>query len=271
MVYLLGRFFRITAHGKICTAAVVDGEWEIGLTNSIIKFFYLFLFDRLICTSYTVSKNLGWLSKFMAEKIIVAYSGVDVPKKNEIAFNTAKPAGSIIEFGCIGTLRKSIKGQDLVIRAVEHIVKTNGAVPIKIRFFGDGPDRSILEKMIQFSKLENYFEFEGYVKDINQIYSRIDACIVASRTEAGPIVIMESLVRNIPVVAADLDACKEMISNFYEGLLFEQGNHEDLANKLESLIKGNLIEKIRKCIMNADKLIFTKSYQIKRVYRFLSI
>jgi glycosyltransferase involved in cell wall biosynthesis len=80
---------------------------------------------------------------------------------------------------------------------------------------------------------------------------------------------MECLVRNIPVIAADLDGCKEITYNFYEDLLFEQGNDEALASTLARVLKSNILDGVRERLRNADKHIITRDYQAKRIYHFL--
>jgi glycosyltransferase involved in cell wall biosynthesis len=143
-------------------------------------------------------------------------------------------------------------------------------MPLKVHFYGDGPDRRMLENLIHALNVDAYFEFRGYVADQKEIYSHIDACILASRTEVAPLVLMECLVRNIPVVAADLDGCKEILSNFYDDLFFEQGNDESLALKLEFLLRGNALQNLRERIRIKEKRIITRDYQVNRVYEFLA-
>ena len=127
----------------------------------------------------------------------------------------------------------------------------------------------MLEILIQKLNVTDYFEFKGYVLDQKLIYSQIDACIIASRTEVAPLVLMECLVRNIPVIASDLDGCKEIMSIYYEELLFEQGNDVALTLKLESVLKSKVLDRVRERMRNTDKNIITKDYQVKRVYDFL--
>lgn len=269
IIYLLGRLLNRRRKHPARAAIQVDGEWKLGAFDSLMKFFYLVSFDKIICPTNAVRLTLGMIGRQYSRKILTAYPGVERPDETEIQMRLdKKPCGDII-FGCIGTLVAAVKGQDIIIRAVDRLIKENGHIPFKVPFYGDGPDRHMLENLIQELDVSAYFEFKGYVSDQKQIYSQMDVCILASRTEVAPLVLMECLVRNIPVLAADLDGCKEILSKFYDDLIFEQGNDEALALKLKSVLKGNVLSKVRERIRNADKRIITRDYQVKRVYEFL--
>ena len=270
MIYILSRMINRRGKHPVCTAIEIDGIWKLGAFDFLMKFFYMVVFDKVICPTNAAQRTLGVFGKLFSRKIFTAHPGVKWFDETRYQTNLMKKLNEGIIFGCIGTLRAEIKGQDIIIKAVNRLIKKKGHLPLSVHFYGDGPDRQSLEKMIQDFDLNSYFDFKGYVSEQEKIYSQIDACIVASRTEAGPIVIMESLIRNIPVIAADLDACKEILSNFYYGLLFEQGNDEALALKLESVLKGDVLGSVRERIKNSDKRIITKDYQVNRVYRFLS-
>jgi glycosyltransferase involved in cell wall biosynthesis len=270
MIYILVRLLNRQRKKPACAAIQIDGVWKVGAFDFFLKYFYMLTFDKIICPTNAAKRALGVAGRLFSLKIFTAYSGVEVPDISKINTNSQRKISECIIFGCIGTLRSVIKGQDIIINAVHRLIQKNGHMPFIVNFYGDGPDRRSLEKMIKEYDLKKYFNFKGYVSKHEQIYSQIDACIVASRTEAGPIVIMESLVRNIPVISSDLDACKELISNFYDNLFFEQGNDQALALKLDSVLKGEILDSVRERIGNADKHIITRDYQVKRVYRFLS-
>lgn len=268
MIYILSRLTRWKAKHHACAVIQVDGEWKLGAFDFFMKFFYMLAFDRIMCPTNAIQRTLGVLGRLVKKKYYNAYPGVVLPDESEVQIQKKIQNENII-FGCIGTLRTAVKGQDILVRAVRRLVEENGHIPFKVHFYGDGPDKRLLEKMIKKIDVNKYFEFKGYVSDQKQIYSKIDACILASRTEVAPLVLMECLVRNIPVIAADLDGVKEITSNFYEELLFEQGNDEALASILTRVLKSNILDRIREQLRNADKRIITRDYQVKRVYKFL--
>lgn len=270
LLYILGGFLAWGRKHPPRTAIQVDGEWKLGVSDFIMKFLYILVFDRIICSTKAVRDSLGVLAGLYSHKMIVAYPGVEVPDEDENQLKLNKQPDDGIVFGCIGTLRAAVKGQDIVIRAVSRLIKMNGHMAFKVYFFGDGPDRTMLANLIRELGVSPYCEFKGYVQSQREIYSQMDACILASRTEVAPLVLMECLVRNLPVITADLAGCSEILSDFYDNLFFEQGSDEDLSSKLESALKSDVLKVVRKRIRNTDKKLITKNYQVRQVFEFLA-
>jgi glycosyltransferase involved in cell wall biosynthesis len=267
-IYILSFLLNGFKKHKALTAIEVDGEWKLGVFDSLMKFLYLSFFDKIICPTDAICKTLGRLGQKNNKKILTAYPGVNRPVKSETLLRQKRNKDVDYVFGCIGTLNIAIKGQDIIIRAVGRLIKKNNHLPLKVYFFGDGPDRQLMEEMIQNIGGHHYFEFKGYEPNQKKIYSQIDACILASRTEVASLVLMECLVRNLPVIAADLDACKEILSSFYGDLFFERGNDKSLSCILDHALKDDVLDKIRNKISNTDKTTITREYQVKRVYNF---
>jgi len=269
-LYILGLFFMKFSAFKGLTAIEVDGEWSFRPFDFCMKLLFLTFFDRIICPAEAIKSQLGIIGKLYDRKLIVAYPGVNIPKITyQKGCHTNKLKKRI--FGCIGILRLEIKGQDIIIRAVDTLIKSKYEFPIEIRFYGDGPDFTILEDMITQTGLENYFRFCGCVKDQEKIFNEIDACIIASRTEAASLVLMECLVRNIPVIIPDLEGCIEIIKPFYSGLTFKAGDPESLAVIMKKALRNNLLTKIRNNLIDSNKELITLDYQVQRVYEFLKM
>jgi glycosyltransferase involved in cell wall biosynthesis len=268
-IYILSFLLNGTKKNQSKTAIQVDGEWNLSVFDFLLKLFYIVTFDKIICQTSFIRRSLGPLGKMYKKKLLTAYPGVEPPNESEILTNRKMKKDIDLIFGCIGTLRIAIKGQDVIIRAVGRLIKKVGHLPFKVYFFGDGPDRDLMEKMIQKINCSNYFQFQGYESDQTKIYTQIDACILASRTEVAPQVLMECLVRNIPVITASLPGCKEILSVFYDDLFFEQGSDEALTSILTRVLKSNILDRVRERLRNADKRIIDRDYQAKRVYDFL--
>lgn len=272
MLYLLSRFCQNTRKMSARTALEVDGEWDLGVFDWIMKTLYLMFFDKIICATEAARKQLGFSRYFFSRKLLTAYPGVDLPEtvNSDHRRDLSDQSEGPLVFGCIGTLKTDVKGQDLIVQAVERMVQKHGKIPVEIHFFGDGPDRKRLEDDISKKGLGAYFRFEGFVRDQENIYSAIDACILASRTEVAPLVLMECLVRNIPVIAADLKGCREILSPFYETMFFRRGNADSLASVLEKTLAAGILEKISRRLQRTDKHLISREYQAGRVFDFLS-
>jgi len=56
--------------------------------------------------------------------------------------------------------------------------------------------------------------------------------------EGLPMVVLEAMANAVPVVASNVEGIPEAVRDGVDGMIFEAGDAEDLANKLSSLV-GN--------------------------------
>jgi len=75
----------------------------------------------------------------------------------------------------------------------------------------------------------------------------MDIELVCSKSEAFGRVTIEAMMSMNPVIASDTGANPELVIENFNGLLYRQGNHHDLAGKIEILIhKRELIQQYGK-------------------------
>jgi glycosyltransferase involved in cell wall biosynthesis len=103
------------------------------------------------------------------------------------------------------------KGYDILIRAiamVKDVVKAYGG---RFVFVGDGPE---FEKMKQLGQSLGVFEdivFLGARNDVYDILRAADVCLLPSRWEGLPIVLLETGLLKVPVIASDTYGNREII------------------------------------------------------------
>ena len=84
--------------------------------------------------------------------------------------------------------------------------------------------------------------------------------------EGMPSIIIESFASGKPVIASNLASMAEMVEDGKTGLLFEPGNSEDLASKI-NWAAGHP-EEIKRMGMNAKK-IYEEKYTAEKNYKKL--
>ena len=88
--------------------------------------------------------------------------------------------------------------------------------------------------------------------EVPSVLADADLLVVPSLwAENAPLIVLESLAAGTPVVASRLGGLPELLSGSCGGLLFEAGNHQDLASVLTELIDSprnlrDLTDEIRK-------------------------
>lgn len=66
-----------------------------------------------------------------------------------------------------------------------------------------------------------------------EIRKNVDIEIVSSKQEAFGKITVEAMMGQIPVIGSNSGGTKELIKHNQNGLLFESGNADDLAKKIE--------------------------------------
>lgn len=176
-------------------------------------------------------------------------------------FKTFKRARSkIIRFGFIGSIVQA-KGLIVLVSAWEKIKDNNTTLKI-YGSFTDDPDYS--KHVMTIVKRCHNIEVKGSFKPdwIAKVFEDIDVLIVPSTWfENAPLVIRNAFLSHTPVITTNLGSLPELINEKNSGLLFENENADDLAEKINSIIKDRRIlnnfkfPKQKNVIENAEELI----------------
>ena len=82
-------------------------------------------------------------------------------------------------------------------------------------------------------------------KEIPILNNLADASVLPTRREGLGLVLLESMAARTPVVASNVCGVNEVIKeNYKHGLLFPDGNHKELAEKLEYLFTNDDLYKV---------------------------
>lgn len=138
----------------------------------------------------------------------------------------------------IGRVSFRQKGHDLLISALKSIQKTEIQTDIEVHFIGDGPDLPLLNSLCVELPLFVKPIFHGWLSDCWSIAYLADLIVIPSRYEGVPLVMLEAMSRNIPVLASNRDGMADYLSSSY-GMLFElECVHSDIAvtNLKQSLL-----------------------------------
>lgn len=237
----------VTIHG--------DAEFDRLEKNVVIRkmFSYLEVFLSLFNKRYiVVSKDLKrrLINKHINKnKLIVVNNGVEI-----YSANNNSDTKNLFSVCCIGRL-EPVKGHLVLIKALKHYLDSGNEKNICIDIYGEGSDRSDLEKYIKNNKLEKNVKLYGNIENAKYLIHNYDVYVQPSQYETFGISLIEAMVEQTPIIASDVGGISEIITNNYNGLLFEEGNYKELSNLLlllkndESLrfiLKENALECVKK-------------------------
>lgn len=159
---------------------------------------------------------------------------------NPLPFHTQKTS-NLTEHKVIAVGRYTYqKGFDLLLKAWKIVTEKHPDWELYI--YGKG-DKTDYKKLAGKLDLKN-FTLENATPDIIDKYSESSIFVLSSRFEGFGMVIAEAMACGVPVVSFDCPCGpKDIIKNGEDGLLVENGNIEQLAEKISFLIEKEDIRK----------------------------
>jgi glycosyltransferase involved in cell wall biosynthesis len=131
--------------------------------------------------------------------------------------------------GCFGRLSFE-KGQDVLLRAVARAV--NDGHDLGVLLLGDGPERLALQRLSDELGIKSRVSFHSHSSAIRDYYEAIDLLVLPSRSEGLPNVVLEALSLSLPVVATNVGAVSEVLSDGETGWIVPPDDPEALAQAI---------------------------------------
>lgn len=151
----------------------------------------------------------------------VVHNGVDLENIRELSKERKEVTYSPdkVIFSNISRLSPE-KGLDRLILATERLLKESNK-KFKVYIIGEGILKEQLQEMINARKLNQTIILLGGKQNPYKYLHGSDAYILASRSEAFGLSVIESMALRIPVISTDCGGPKEIIGNSEFGILVE--------------------------------------------------
>lgn len=80
--------------------------------------------------------------------------------------------------------------------------------------------------------------FLDYTNDISELYNEADVGVLCSKQEGFGRVVVEYMYHKLPVIVSNSGALPELVEPYVNGLIYELGNKNDLADKMQWVIEN---------------------------------
>ena len=127
------------------------------------------------------------------------------------------PEDSVLRLACIGRLEPAAKGQDLLFRVLA--MPKWKERPISVSLFGTGPCEQGLRRLAETEGITSQVRFAGHVSGVEEIWGDHHALILPSRYEGLPLVVVEAMLSNRPVITTDVAGNKELLLDNLTGFI----------------------------------------------------
>ena len=226
-------------------------------------FYHRFLYKNInliIAVSYLTEKQLiKFIPDEIRPNIITSYIGVKNPanisKDYKIKLKNRFGLKDEFVIGIFGRIEEA-KGQHIVLRACE-ILRQNG-YNTKVLVVGGCMDKNYLNSLKSKFINDIFVDFVDEPTDIMQICNVV---VLASKNETFGLVLVEAMRCEVAVLGSNKGGPTEIIDDKKTGLLFKSFDSEDLANKLEILIKD---ESLRLNLAKNAKIKADEKFDEKR-------
>ena len=135
--------------------------------------------------------------------------------------------------GTVGRLNKE-KGHTYLIEAMREIIKKHPETVLVI--VGDGPLKEELISCTKNNDLKEYVIFTGNQEDMPSIYAMIDLFTLPSLTEGTPLVLLEAMAMQKPIIATKVGGVPQVIRDGETGILVRPGDSVGLAEGILKLL-----------------------------------
>jgi glycosyltransferase involved in cell wall biosynthesis len=187
----------------------------------------------VVCISnYARSQLMGMVDIEQWDKLRIVHCGVD-PTLFSPPDRSARDG--VHELLVVGRL-VAVKGQVLLIEALAELAERG--IEARLTVVGDGPQLPELRTLAERRGVAARVEFAGAVGQdaVRLYYDRADVFALPSFAEGVPVVLMEAMGMELPVVASRINGIPELVEDGVSGALTAPGRLDELVAALEGLL-----------------------------------
>ena len=137
---------------------------------------------------------------------------------------------------------RAVKRVPDVVRAFKKIAD---AMPAKLLLVGDGPEVTVVSKLVKELGLSHHVLFLGKQENLEELYSISDLLLLLSEKESFGLVALEAMACGVPCIGTNVGGIPEVITDGENGYICELGDIRTIAKKAVTLLQDQALhEKI---------------------------
>ncbi len=200
--------------------------------------------DRFYCLTGEMAQRVRGARIVSEQKLQIIQNGIDLDSFADADHDgtwARKQAGipeNAVVVGTVGRLNE-VKRQDVLIRGFAEAQKRSAethAADLHLLLVGDGPSRAQLQSLATELGVEKSVHFAGYQPHSGPFLKAMNIFALTSRSEGMPQAILEAGFMGLPVIGSRVGGIPEAVAEGQTGLLFEVGDHAQLARCIHALL-----------------------------------
>ena len=192
--------------------------------------------EVIACSKFMVREVVSGF-ELPVEKVHLVPNGVD---PELWALTTGKPVSReqlVVAWGRV----QYEKGFQVLVRAIGEL--RNRLPGVRCIIAGRGSYLSELQTQIDVEGVTDIVDLAGFVpdEDLRAILQRAGCVIIPSLYEPFGIVALEGMAAGAPTIVARTGGLAEILDGTKGGMLFEPGNHHDLADRIHTVLTDKTV------------------------------
>jgi glycosyltransferase involved in cell wall biosynthesis len=183
--------------------------------------------DAYIAISKSMKQRL--IKRGVSKPITIVQNGVRAPQRPSRTPNLEKPV-----IGLLGRIEFKQKRQDFMVDTFCN--HPNVFRSFRMKIMGDGPDSVRLSKLISTSQRAKDITLEAWNSNTDAFYEQIDILVIPSHFEGVPLVMLEALIRGIPVLGSACDGMQDILPPHWQ---FKKDDASSLVEAVSRLMQSS--------------------------------
>lgn len=200
--------------------------------RDLLNAFYYSLPHQYITVSPSMRREL--VVRGVAQEISVVENGIDFSKlvvRDRVEARAQLGVGDLTYVAAIiGRIHFRQKAHDFLIQALA--VHRDLLGDYRLLVVGSGPDENNLRALVQKYQLDEVVTFVPWSSDLSGIYSALDMVLIPSWFEGVPLVMLEAMYYQLPIVATSADGMADTLPPEW---LFKKGDAESFISVMMSV------------------------------------
>jgi len=130
------------------------------------------------------------------------------------------------------------KGHTLLLKAFKSVRERR---PCRLVLIGDGPLRKMLALKASRLGISEDVAFLGAQENPHKFVSRSDVFVLPSEYEGLPLVALEAMACNTPLIISDYAGSQELVEDGVDGMIGKRESADDFAEKIELILSDRKI------------------------------
>jgi glycosyltransferase involved in cell wall biosynthesis len=229
---------RETLHLATVHLLYAPGDRRWGLVYALLQRFTLYLPDHLVPVSRRMGRQIAAYPGMKASRVTAIQNAIDcesfyLPDQRDDCRSEFGLAPESLVIGYMGRIEK-MKRLDLLLHAFVPVLARHPQARLMI--IGEGKLNTELDAIAARLGVSHAVIWTGFRQDIARLLAAMDVYVQPSTNEGLSLSILEAMAAGKPVIATDVGAAREVITDRQTGILVRSGSTSAISAAIMELL-----------------------------------